>query len=167
MSSYKWREFDPPEKGLNEGETVEWSQKAGVEFTLIFCSVCLPLASVFFAYPIVLFLGDQIGATVLIGVGIMILYFFGQMIGRKRTKYFLTSERLLEVRGGIVEYEIPLANLRGFAPADFMSTKLSHDDGPYNYYNIVIEDPVQGSSIRMTAMREDIVEIVRGLGDSG
>ncbi|TFG09772.1 hypothetical protein EU538_03975 [Candidatus Thorarchaeota archaeon] len=167
MSSNRWREFRPPEKGLNEGETVEWSQKAGVEFNLIFCGSCLPLASFFFAFPIIFFLGQQVGTAVLVALGVMIVYYFGQMIRRKMTKYFLTSERLLEVRGGIIEAEIPLVNLRGLDSADFLTTSLSHDDGPYNYYNIDIADPVQGTNLRMTAMREDVLEIVRGLGDLG
>jgi hypothetical protein len=167
MSTNGWREFNPPDKGLKEGETVEWSQKAGVEFTLLFCGLCLPLASVFLAFPIILFLGEQIGTAVLFAVGIMILYYFGQMIRRKMTKYFLTSERLLEVRGGIIEVEIPLANLRGLDPARYLTSRLSHDDGPYNYYNIDVADPVQGTSLRMTAMREDVLEIIRSLGSSG
>ncbi len=167
MSTNKWREFDPPEKGLNENEAVKWSQKAGVEFNLIFCGICLPLASVFFAYPIVLFLGEQVGTAVLVGIGVMILYYFGQMIRRKMTKYFLTSERLLEVRGGIIEAEIPLVNLRGLDPAQYLTSRLSHDDGPYNYYNIDIADPVEGTTLYMTAMREDVVEMLSGLGESG
>lgn len=163
MSPIDWKEFDPPENGLNAGETVEWTQNAGVSFVLLWCGMCLPLLTVFLAFFILSFLGDKLGTAVLAIIGITILYLFYLMIQVKRTKYYITSQRLLEVRGGFIRKEIPLENLKETPTDECMKVGLSHDEGAYKYYNIRIIDPVTGTFIRMTSMREDALEVIRKL----
>ncbi len=165
MSSSRWIEFDPPEKGLNEGETVVWNKKAGVSFLLLWCGGCLPLLTVFAAFFILEILGPQLGNLVLAMDGIVILYLFYLVIQSKRTHYYITSERLLEVRGRFIQNEIPITNLQGCVPDEFMKTKLSHDEGAYSYYDIRIKDPVSGKVIRLSSLREDALDVLKKLGN--
>ncbi len=157
MSRYTWTEFKPPDKGLNEGESVVWEQKAGVSFVLMWCAGCLPLLSFFMAFFIVFWVGEQLGTVILAGDGFVILYLFYLVIQSKRTTYYLTTQRLVEARGGALQKEIKLENLRGLPPEEFMRAGISHEDA-YDYYNITFTDSISGNRIRMTAIREDVYE---------
>ncbi|MFW9919325.1 MAG: hypothetical protein ACFFED_06985 [Candidatus Thorarchaeota archaeon] len=166
MCPTSWKEFDPPNQGLNEGETIEWDKKAGINFILFWCSGCLPLLTILTGWFILAILGERIGTIVLLIMGLTILYLLYLMIQAKRTRYFITSQRLLEVRGGLIQKEILLENLQEFTPDQFMSTSVSHDEGAYTYYNVTITDPSTSTAIRMTAMREDILDVLKRLGKS-
>ena len=160
MSRYKWKEFRPPDEGLDEGESVVWEQKAGVSLVLMWCAGCLPLSMVFLAFFILLWMGEQVGTMILFGIGLLILYLFYLVIQAKRTTYYLTNQRLVEARGGTLQNEIQLAHIRGLPYNEFMKAGISHEDA-YDYYNITITDPVSGNKIRMTA--ESLPSAVRVL----
>jgi hypothetical protein len=79
----------------------------------------------------------------------------------KRTEYYITNQRLLEVRGKTISKQIPRANLQDLQPDQFLKQKLSHEQrGGITYLNLTITDPTSGTAIKMTAMADDVVYIV-------
>ncbi len=164
MSPRSWDEFDPPEHGLNDGEVVEWSQRAGVNFLLFWCAGCLPLLTFFMSFFIISWFGERIGSVILLVIGLTILYLIYLAVQQKRTSLYVTNQRILKVRGGLVQSEIQIDNLRDRSSDEFIKASESHNEGAYTFYNITITDHVSGAIIDVSAMREDILEKLKKIG---
>ncbi|MHA2146921.1 MAG: hypothetical protein ACXAB0_15860, partial [Candidatus Thorarchaeota archaeon] len=78
-----------------------------------------------------------------------IIGLIAKLIRTKRTRYYLTSERILETRGGRVLKEIPLHHFAGKPIGQFLETQVTHMSNNQPVYRIRIYDP----------MSDDVLEI--------
>ncbi len=149
--------------GLNDGETVQWSENAGISIMLLMRSSCAPLLILIVAVAalstlaepnptarliVVAFVNPIAGAVALL----FLLYGVYLLIQVWRTTYCITSERLLEVRGGSIKKEIPRTDLKGLKPKDYMRSVWAQKGGGRETYNIYVTDSVTGVVIRMTSL---------------
>ena len=141
--------FDPPEEGMFPGESIVWTRRAGIGFWLIFFGfiIVIGFPAIFFGvvedfgFPFALpFLILAIAGTIVV---------VGLLIRTKRTRYYLTSERILEVRGGNIIREIPLHHFAGKPIGQFLESKVTHRSNNQPIYTIRIYDP----------MSDDVLEI--------
>ncbi|MHA2117231.1 MAG: hypothetical protein ACXABM_17180 [Candidatus Thorarchaeota archaeon] len=141
--------FDPPEEGLMPGESIVWTRRAGIGFwTIFFGFIVVILGPVLVVFGI-----EDIGfyATLplLLIVAAGIIGLIAKLIRTKRTRYYLTSERILETRGGRVLKEIPLHHFAGKPIGQFLETQVTHMSNNQPVYRIRIYDP----------MSDDVLEI--------
>jgi hypothetical protein len=141
--------FDPPEEGLMPGESIVWTRRAGTGFWLIFFGFIIVIglpaiafgvfedAGLMFALPFFL-----IGIVGTIGV-------VGLFVRTKRTRYYLTSERIIETRGGQILKEIPLHHFAGKPIGQFLESRVTHRSNNRPIYTIRVYDP----------MSDDVFEI--------
>jgi hypothetical protein len=159
--------FDPPEEGMMPGESIVWTRRAGFGFWIM----CLGL-SVFIVGPIIAFdfqedfgLGN-LEATIIIALVIITLIFvILSLIQTRRTRYYLTSERLLVVRGGNILKEIPLHHFAGKRLSQFLESSVMYTSNGRPIYRIRIYDPVTDESIEFKGQSEDSVEVFQQIGD--
>ncbi len=129
----------------------------------ISCSCSIPFLVVFaiedfgfsFTLPIL----------VLVAAGIIIL--IARVIRTKRTRYYLTSARILETRGGRIIKEIPLHHFAGKPISQFLETRVSHMSNNRPVYGIRIYDPmsddvleIKGQSVSSTRAFERIGDVL-------
>ncbi len=155
--------FEPPEYGLKPGEEIVWHQRAGTPFLFIFCGVCFPLLSVF----VIIFTGSIYGASIVFGlvffVLIGILYTVYSFIKIRRTKYYLTTSRLLEVRSGEIQEEISLELFKGKPHTEFLQIKEDHQDAGIQY-NIRVFDIESNKMIELKVVDEDVLDLMKKIG---
>jgi hypothetical protein len=166
MSPANHRESTPD---LNDGEVIEWNRSAGLSIVIFVVQGCLPLILSIIVIAIIMEVGRTAGLTSLIIASIIspfvllivLVYILYMYIQVKRTEYYITNQRLLEVRGGTISKQILRANLEDLQPDQFLKQRLSHErrGGP-TYLNLTITDPTSGIVIKMTAMPDDVVYIV-------
>ncbi|MHA2201774.1 MAG: hypothetical protein ACXABN_18025 [Candidatus Thorarchaeota archaeon] len=141
--------FDPPEEGLMPGESIVWTRRAGIGFwTIFFGFIVVILGPVLVVFGI-----EDIGfyttLPLLLIVTAGIIGLIAKLIRTKRTRYYLTSERILETRGGRVLKEIPLHHFAGKPIGQFLETQVTHMSNNQPVYRIRIYDP----------MSDDVLEI--------
>ncbi|MHA1965666.1 MAG: hypothetical protein ACW97G_13890, partial [Candidatus Thorarchaeota archaeon] len=89
------------------------------------------------------------------------------LIRTRRTRYYLTSERILEIRGGRVLKEIPLHHFAGKPIGQFLETRVTHRTNNRPVYSIRIYDPksdevfeIKGQDHRSTMSFERIGDVL-------
>ncbi|MHA2065911.1 MAG: hypothetical protein ACXABY_16190, partial [Candidatus Thorarchaeota archaeon] len=132
--------FDPPEEGLLPGESIVWSRRAGTGFWIIFFGFML-----FIGGPLVSFLTlDAYGLSVGLIFGFMTLVGFivllGILINVRRTRYYLTTDRIVEVRGGKITRVVPLDHFAGKPLGQFIESRVTHERNGQPVYGIRIYD---------------------------
>ncbi|MFW9980068.1 MAG: hypothetical protein ACFFEJ_18445 [Candidatus Thorarchaeota archaeon] len=155
-------------EGMSPGESVEWGQNAGVSIVIFVVKGCLPLIIAPFLIAILTEVGREMGTVSAIVANflalaillIILLYILYMYIQVRRTMYYITNQRLLEVRGKSIVKQIPRANLEGLKPEEFLRQKLSHRNPGDEHINLTITDPVTGVAIVMTGMSDEIVDVV-------
>jgi len=159
----------PNVHGLNDSETIEWSGKAGISIMLLMRSSCCPLLLVVVAagalynlaeaYPAALLLVAAIVSPIALIVALVfLLYGTYLLIQVKRTTYIITSQRLLEVRGGSIKKEIPKANLHGLEPSQYLKSVWAQGHAGQQTYNIYVTDRVSGVVMRMTSVDSAVAD---------
>ncbi|MFW9869278.1 MAG: hypothetical protein ACFFFO_12230 [Candidatus Thorarchaeota archaeon] len=141
--------FDPPEEGLMPGESIVWTRRAGIGFWTIFFGFIIVIGGPVLVVVGIEDLGFLILLPVLVLVVISILILISRLIQTKRTRYYLTSERILETRGGRVLKEIPLHHFAGKPIGQFLESRVTHRSNNQPIYTIRIYDP----------MSDDVFEI--------
>jgi len=157
--------FDPPEEGMLPGEEIVWTRKAGSVFWIVFCGSCifmLPFVVIPFAYE---FLGE-LGGILLIALTILgMIYILVSFINLRRTRYYLTSERIIEVRGGNIRKEIPLERFSGRPLSQFLESNVTHTENGRPIYRIRIYDPVSDEILTLKGLDEHSAIIFERIGD--
>jgi len=154
-------EFTPPEVGLENDETVVWSEKAGTPFLTIFCGGCLPMSSVLLIPFAFAFLGESIGLGVAFVALMGTLYYLLAFVRIRRTRYYLTTKRVIEVRGGSIENQMRLELFIGRPHSEFLQVKEDHRSGAGTYSTIRIYDIPSNVMIVLKGMNEDAVEVFK------
>ncbi|MHA1906920.1 MAG: hypothetical protein ACW98Y_06475 [Candidatus Thorarchaeota archaeon] len=156
--------FNPPEEGLRNGESVVWEKKAGITTSIWFCGGCLPLLSVFMVPLAFVFFGSSIGTGVLFFCSVGMLYFLSYYIRLRRTRYYLTTKRIIEVRGGDIHQELDLERFSGKSHDEFLKVNEDYRSGADTFYTVRIYDLDAEILIDMKGLVDDDVEIIQKIG---
>ena len=165
MSAADDIEFNPPEVGLLPGETIVWNQKANSPFITLWCGGCLTLSSFFlipFAYVV---LGSTYGNSLAFLVLIGIIYSIYVYIRTRRTMYFLTSKRVLEVRGGFIAKQLSRELFSGRPQSEYLQIKEeSYTESGTRFIRIRVFDIPSNVLIEMKGMDKDVAKVFENLG---
>ena len=157
--------FDPPEEGMLPGESIVWTRRAGYGFW----ALCFGL-SLFIIAPIMLFtfteeFGDLEIASILVFIIAATMFTTISLVRTRMTRYYLTTERILETRHGTVIREIPLHHFSGKPLSQFLESSVMYTSNGEPVYRIRIYDPVTDESIEFKGQREDSIEVFERIGD--
>lgn len=160
-----FEDFSPPEKRLNPGEEVVWSQRAGMAARMMLGGACCIVGSPWVLLVSYVALGAWVGNIllfiVLIGLFLIILEF----VNSRRTRYYLTSERIVETRGGLVRTQIPLEAFQGLDPADYLEIKSTYSEGAKTFYQAKIRIPESRKLMILTGLDENSRDIILKMGN--
>jgi hypothetical protein len=156
--------FNPPEEGMQEGETLIWEKKAGITTSIWFCGGCIPLLSVFMVPLAYVTFGASVGTGVLFFMVLGFLYFLLYFIRLRRTKYYLTNKRLIEVRGGDIHQELDTERFSGKSHGEFIQVKEDYRSGADTFYTVRVYDLDVDILIDMKGLVDDDVEILQKMG---
>jgi hypothetical protein len=158
-----FEDFSPPDKGLNPGEEVVWSQRAGMGAKIMiggtFCLVFWPW--------VILLLAGWFGP---IFVNAAIIFFFLvilitilDFVNSRRTRFYFTTERIVEARGGLIRTQIPLKNFQEAEDEVHIKVRSTYREGAKQFYEVRLKDPESGKILMLTGMDEDARDTVLGI----
>jgi hypothetical protein len=134
--------FDPPEKGLQSGEEIIWTRREGTSGKVIASGF------LFFMFSPIVVVGvynlygmSMVGAVVFL-LFILFIAISVAFIRERRTRYYLTTERIIEARGGILIKDVPLEHFAGRPLSQFLEAKVTHSVNNRPIYTIRLYDPV-------------------------
>ena len=157
--------FDPPEEGMLPGEEIVWTRKAGSDFFIIFCGACSPFLPIVVWPFIVEMFGDFAGMLALAGSILVMIYFVFAFINLRRIRYYLTSERVMSVRGGNILKQIPLEHFSGRPLGQFFESKVAHLENNRPIYRIRIYDPMSDEILTMKGLDQHSASVFERIGD--
>ena len=157
--------FDPPEEGLMPGESIVWTRRAGIGFWTIFFGFMLVIGG-----PLLVVFGiEDFGFLPIIPVFVLVVVGFIGLIARliqvKRTRYYLTSERILETRGGRILKEIPLHHFAGKPIGQFLETRVTHMSNNRPVYTIRVYDPTSDDVLEIKGQDGSSTMAFERIGD--
>ncbi|TFF94824.1 hypothetical protein EU546_04395 [Candidatus Thorarchaeota archaeon] len=82
--------------------------------------------------------------------GIVILMYF--YIGRRRTRYYLTDERIIEVHGERIVKEMSLDRFEGRPMGQFLESRVTHTVNNMPIYDIRIYDPLSDETMVLKSL---------------
>ena len=160
-----FEEFSPPEKGLNPGEEIVWSRRAGMAARMMLGGACCLLGSPWILLLIYASIGPAVGNILLIFVLIGLLLTIAEFINSRRTMYYLTTARIVEARGGLLRSQIHLEAFQGVSLEDFIVVKSTYTEGAKTFYRARIRDPSSDKLMILTGLDEDAKEIILKIAD--
>ena len=155
-----FEDFSPPEKGLNPSEEVVWNQRARMAARWMLGGACCIVGSPWVILLSYAALGATVGNLLLFIVLIGIFLTLVEFVNSRRTEYYLTTTRLIEVRGGLIRTEMPLEHFQGTELDDYFEVRDSHSESGRYFYSIRIRDPTSDKLMILTGLDEDAKEIV-------
>ena len=155
-----FEDFSPPDEGLNPGEKVFWEQRAGMAAKIMiggtFCLVFWPW--------VILVIAGWMGP---LPTNAAIIFFFIAMfltilefVNSRRTRYYLTNERIVEARGGLIRTQIPLKNFQAAEDEIHIKVKSTYREGTRQFYEVRLKDPESGKVLLLTGLDEDAMDSV-------
>jgi len=161
-----FEDFSPPEKGLNPGEEVVWSRRAGMAVRWMFGGGCCLVSSPWILLVTYGALGPLIGNAFLLFILLGLFLTILEFVNSRRTKYFLTNTRLVEVRGGLLRIQIPLEAFQGVNLDDYLEIKSGYKEGGDYHFEARIRNPISGKHMILTGLDEDSKDLLLKLADS-
>lgn len=155
-----FEEFSPPDKGLNHGEEIVWSRRAGMAARMMLGGACCLLGSPWILLLIYASIGPAVGNTLLIFVLIGLLLTIVELVNSRRTMYYLTTIRIVEARGGLLRTQIPLEAFQGVSLEDYIEIKSTYTEGVKTFYRARIRDPSSGKLMILSGLDEDAKDVV-------
>ncbi|UCE11020.1 MAG: hypothetical protein JSW61_03555 [Candidatus Thorarchaeota archaeon] len=134
--------FNPPRQGLHAGESIVWTRREGTSGKVIASGFLLfifgpvSLAGVYNLY------GMSMVPPVVFLLFIIFIATAVAFIRERRTRYYLTTERIIEARGGTLIKEVPLEHFAGRPLSQFLEAKVTHQVNNRPIYTIRVYDPV-------------------------
>ncbi|UCE11021.1 MAG: hypothetical protein JSW61_03560, partial [Candidatus Thorarchaeota archaeon] len=157
--------FDPPDVGMLPGESIVWSRRAGTGFWVIFFGALIlmggPVLSLVSIDAFGLSVGIIFGILTLVGI----IALMGTLINVRRTRYYLTTDRILEVRGGKIQRAVPLDHFAGRPLGQFIESRISHTSNNQPVYEIRIYDPVYDEVIELKGLDPNSARAFERIGD--
>jgi hypothetical protein len=159
-----------PVRGLGDGEIIEWSETAGISIKPLLRNGLCPMLLMILGAAVVGTLAEGSPASMLLialiynlvavsGLLLLSLYVVYAIVQVKRTTYYITPQRLLEVRGRTIRKQIPKADLHGL-PADQYIRSVWAQRGARDTYDIYVTDNITGVVIRMTSIGGEVPDII-------
>jgi hypothetical protein len=134
--------FDPPRQGLEAGESIIWTRREGTGGKVIVSGFLFFMISpVVMVWTYNLYGMSMVGAVAFLLFIIFIAISVG-FIRERRTRYYLTTDRIIEARGGILVKEVPLDHFAGVPLSQFLEAKVTHQVNHRPIYTIRVYDPV-------------------------
>jgi hypothetical protein len=160
------RRFDPPEVGMLPGESIVWSRRAGTGFWVIFFGAMILMGG-----PVVSLASlDAFGLPVSIIFGVLtlvgVIALLGTLINVRRTRYYLTTDRIIEVRGGNIRRVVPLDHFAGTPLGQFIESRVTHTSNNQPVYGIRIYDPVSDEVIELKGLDPNSARAFERIGDT-
>ncbi|MHA2188099.1 MAG: hypothetical protein ACXADL_12435 [Candidatus Thorarchaeota archaeon] len=158
--------FDPPKEGMLPGESIVWSRRAGTGFWVIFFGAMLLMGG-----PVVSFASvDAFGLSVGIIFGFLTLVGFiillRILINVRRTRYYLTTDRIVEVRGSKIARAIPLDHFAGKPLGQFIESRVTHTSNNQSVYGIRIYDPVSDDVMELKGLDPNSARVFERIGET-
>ncbi len=79
--------------------------------------------------------------------------------------YYLTTERIVEARGGLLRSQILLEAFQGVSLEDYIVVKSTYTEGAETFYQARIHDPSSGKLMILTGLDEDAKDIILKIAD--
>jgi hypothetical protein len=160
-------ESNPLVRGLNTDETIEIGYEAGIYIMRFMRNGCCPMLLLILGAAALGALAEGSPAGLLLIVVIyngaaliafllLVIYVLFMIVQVKRTKYFITTQRLLEVHGKDIVKQIPKTNLQNLETDQYLKSSWAQKSGTQNYYNTTVTDSISGVVICMTALGEEV-----------
>jgi hypothetical protein len=134
--------FDPPKKGLHAGESIIWTRREGTSGKVIvsgfFFFMFSPVAMVW-SYNLY---GLSMAGSVAFLLFIIFIAIAVAFVRERRTRYYLTTDRIIEARGGNLIKEVPLEHFSGRPLSQFLEAKVTHQVNHRSIYTVKVYDPV-------------------------
>lgn len=153
-------EFAPPDEGLNSGESILWSRRAGMSTGLMFGGGCFLVWSPWILLFVYGHLGPIVANWVLVMVGIVLILVITDFVHSRRTTYYLTTLRLLEVRGGLIQNEMLLDLAREAGAGGGLEVKSAYSKGSSQFYDVRIRDPSSRKLFYLSGLDEDSKDFI-------
>ena len=118
-----------------------------MSFWMPFCGICLICFLPLVAFQVIAEIGELLSALLTLVIIGGLLYTLVAFINMRRTKYFLTSDRILETRGGIIRKELPLERFHGKPLTQFLEVRVTHTENNRPIYGIRIYDPITADTL--------------------
>jgi hypothetical protein len=169
MSTNSRDEYNPLVRGLNTDETIEIGYEAGIYIMSFMRNGCGPMLLLILGAAALNALAEGAAAGLLLIVVIyngaalvafllLFIYVIFMIFQVKRTKYFITTQRLLEVRGKDIVKQIPKTNLQNLETDQYLKSSWAQKSGIHHYYNTTVTDSISGVVICMTALGEEVFD---------
>jgi hypothetical protein len=146
--------FLPPDEGLNPGEEIVWSRQARMNPRNLCGSICCIASSYWILLIVYIFFDLIVVAALFVVVLIGILYTIAEFRNTRRTRYYLTSERLIEVRGGEIHIQIQLGDLQNPENSENTEIRETYRDSAEAHYQAKFLDPKTGRVMILTGLDE-------------
>jgi len=139
--------FFPPNEGLELGEKVIWARKKGVNFWVVFFGFIVIIGSPLVIFNTFQFVDLSFGVLLLLLSTTGVFLILREFLRGKRTKYYLTNKRILEVRKGDIIQEFSLERFEGKPLNQFFEKRITHRVNKQPIYTIRIYDPQSGDAL--------------------
>ncbi len=110
-------------------------------------------------------LGELAGILSVVLTIIGILYILVSFINIRRTRYYLTSERIIEVRGDNIRNEIPLERFSGRPLGQFFESHVTHTQNDRPIYRIRIYDPISDEILTLKGLDHHSASVFERIGE--
>ncbi len=104
--------------------------------------------------------GPMVGNSVLLIVAAFLILVVLDAVNSRRTTYYLTTGRLVEVRGGLVQDEMPLELAREASSSGTLEVKPTYREGASQFYDLRIRHPSSRKLFYLSGLDEDSKELV-------
>ncbi len=156
--------FAPPEEGMLPGESILWTRRAGTGFWIIFFGMIVVTGG-----PFLFIDGFELGLTIssmFLGLYLLaILLLIRSFVRTRRTRYYLTSDRIIKARAGTIVKEIPLHHFAGKPITQFVETSVTHTSNNRPVYRIRIYDPTSDEVMEFKGLDGNSTRAFERIGD--
>ena len=158
--------FDPPEEGLEPGESIVWTRREGTSGKVIvsgFLFFMLSPVALVGAYNLygLSFVGAVTFLLLVILLSITVAF-----VRERRTRYYLTTERIVEARGGVLLKEVPLDHFAGRPLDHFIESKVTHHTNNRPVYTIRVYDPTSDEIFELKGLDRSSTRAFQRIGDT-
>ena len=146
------------------GENILWTRRAGTGFWIIFFGMII-LTGGPFLFIDGLVLGLTISSLLLVLWILAIILLLRSFIQTRRTRYYLTSDRIIKARAGDIIKEIPLHHFAGKPITQFVETSVTHTSNNRPVYRIRIYDPTSDEVMEFKGLDGNSTKTFERIGD--
>ncbi|MFW9844304.1 MAG: hypothetical protein ACFFEV_07000 [Candidatus Thorarchaeota archaeon] len=150
---------------LLPGESIVWNRRKGTSFWIVCCGFALPLTlvSLFPAFPELM---DETSSMIFIIATIIAMLIVGNAYrNTRRTRYYLTTERIVETRSGNIVKQISLDQFAGRSLSQFLESRVTHTVNNRPVITLTIYAPETEDIMQLKGLDEHSVESFEQIGN--